>query len=139
MTEAAKIIGNTIYFRGESTITTASVREELIHRYQGIVYGSAFGTFQNYEFEAKVLQDLLFYEKYGYSMSQTTGYFNNDNDVIDYQEWLDFVHITGFIDASMFNDFVTNWSYPGVQNGNVDLSFNPEVLNEFIIPTGIMY
>jgi hypothetical protein len=135
---AAQIVGNTITFREEDCITTASIREEFIHKYQGFIYGTA-GQSQNQELEAKVLQDYLFYVKYGYNSTQAGQYFNNPDDFNSYIQWLDYVKITGYVDRNIFNDFCSVWSYPGPQNGNVDYGFDPLVLNNFIQPTGIIY
>lgn len=136
---AAQIVGNTITFREENCITTSVIREELIHRYQGLIYGSAFGTYQNYELEAKVLQDLMFLEKNGYIMSQVGGFFTEDADLVSYWAWLQDIQLTGFIDQLIFNSFCSVWHYPGPLNGNVDYGFEPEVLHNLIQSTGIIY
>lgn len=89
--------------------------------------------------EAKVLQDYLFYVKYGYNSTQAGQYFNNPDDFNSYIQWLDYVKVTGYVDRNIFNDFCSVWNYPGPQNGNVDYGFDPLVLYNFIQPTGIIY
>jgi hypothetical protein len=52
--------GSTIFFRSTNDIKVQNLTEELIHKHQMIEYGPNFdGLQRNFEFEAKVLQDII--------------------------------------------------------------------------------
>lgn len=136
----AKIDGNTISFKNQSNITASTLGEELIHRYQTYRNNGVNPPSQNFEFEAKILGDILYYQKYGFQRaSSVTSYFEDPYDVVAYHIWLEYIYDTGIIDQYTLNDFVSRWSYPSPYNGTCDYNFVPGVLNTFILPTGIIY
>ena len=118
---------NTISYRTETDILNIYFDEELIHAAQAIEYGDRMlNKYKNFEFEAKVLRDLVAHRAEGGAF---IGSFNMDDQFMgQYQDFIldmcDRKSISD-IDIQLYFDFLERWTgYPGI----VDKSILPQLL-----------
>jgi hypothetical protein len=138
--------GKTITFKDESSICTEYLQEELIHKYQSIYYGSVFvQTIRNYEFEAKVLEDVTHFE-IGYPGGDFgTCCFQSQADRIEYQDWIGRLARGERMNNGTFNSLCQRWYYPRPDSPTYcNPNFVPHVYNsckagDFIEGGGTIY
>jgi len=128
---AAFYLDGTIAFKSEEFINVNQLQEELIHAYQFDYYSYEFdNNIRNFEFEAKVFQDLVCV-KNGMPCTGIVTYNLQADAVGNYLEWIYNSSQSGMINISQFNNFCNVWSYPNPPNNYCDPNFVPEILIEY--------
>jgi hypothetical protein len=122
---------NSIRFRSASCITSEKLREELIHAVQYQNYGSKMtNNVRNYEYEAKVFQDLACVFANG--CCPKIGAINLDKSYKNkYTDWtLDCAKNNNFSqsDVVIFNNFCSHWNG---YSGSCNSSYVPQLLLNF--------
>ncbi len=128
---ALSIDGRTMFFKAPDYINEGVVREELIHKYQSLQYGASFNSnIRNYEFEARVLKDIVGYI-YGGPVQNVTPYFLLETEKTIHLSWIQNVATGGPFNSSTFNNYCQNWHYPPNSQNSYNPDFVPIVINEF--------
>lgn len=124
----------TIYFKSEASVHVSYLTEELVHATQHLMFyhNQMNNQYKNYEFEAKVFQDIAIY-----FYNQDTGFpnmgsFNQSNQFMtDYTNFIeDIIYHRYFSssDVNTLNDLCRYWTgYPG----NVLTNFNADMLRYY--------
>jgi len=122
----AEISGNILTFRDIDEITRVNVGEELIHRAQKLTYGEAMVSIKrNFEFEAKLVQDLATLNNEPWRSMITNG-FADPIDNGNYIMWLTSLWRGEILmDASTLNYHCNRWFYPNPANNYSDPNFVP--------------
>jgi hypothetical protein len=120
-----------IEFKTAADIACEPLKEELIHAIQYDTYGSAMTvSVKNYEYEAKVFQDLACLASEG--MCPEMGGINLSSPASEtYYDWIEDIlslGVSGAGGAVAFNYYCSNWSGYG---GTVDYSFTSQILSEY--------
>lgn len=121
--------GRKIEFKTEDAIALINLEEELIHCFQHNVYGSNFSfSIRNYEFEAKVLRDILCVKAGLLCPSIGGWHFSSETDKSNYDNWI--IRVAGGepFSTATFNNFCQVWSYT-----NRPTIFDPSVQPEVIL------
>ena len=124
-------INGNIYFKNGNTINSDNLAEELIHAMQHNIYGSVFtNTVKNYEFEAKVFQDLACtFSGLGCPMFAASG----QSFAYQYSLWVDsFVFPSNrFFEGNDIIQFLAYCSQWTGYSGTFNSSFTPDLLLSF--------
>jgi hypothetical protein len=122
---------NSIRFRSASCITSEKLREELIHAVQYQNYGSSMtNKVRNYEYEAKVFQDLAcffgggccpYFGSYKIEEAYRNTYTTWIRDCFDHNNFSQ-------SDVATFNNFCSHWNG---YSGSCNSSFVPQLLLNF--------